>query len=223
MNTFTNISRERWANEAQLMELRCWINTEEDGDDHNKWWCEKFDNYKSVTDRNFKDVLEIGCGPWAKNIQIFTRLLKNKPTMYVNDPLLSSYIELKKSVANFMKTQKVLGYTKPLEELECDPVDCVICINVLDHVFSVKKCFEKFKELLRPGGVLILGQDLKDDSDRNNDVVKNDKMHPIMLDDKEVDNFLGEDYKVLYKKVLTREESRYPKYNSGTYFFIGEK
>jgi len=223
MNTYNEITKKQWAEEAQPLELRNWVYAEADGDDWNNWWCEKLNNFQDVSNRKFESVLEVGCGPWAKNIQLLIKALGYTPKMFVNDPLLKDYIDLNKSVGRFMREKKVLGFTKPLEELECEPVDCIIMINVLDHVYSVKRCFEKIESLLRPGGVFILGQDLKDDLDKNNDVVKNDKMHPIMLDEKEIDSFISNKYKTIFKKVLSRAESRYPQYNSGAYLFIGEK
>jgi hypothetical protein len=101
--------------------------------------------------------------------------------------------------------------------------DLAVMINVLDHVCDAEKCMKKIVDIVKAGGVLIIGQDLTNDIDLNLTEVKNDIGHPIKVDHNWLDNFLVERFEAIIHNVLPRELGRNPKAHYGTYIFAGKK
>lgn len=207
---YQEIPKEAWANESQQMELKLW-EANNIGDDWNMWWKIKFDDFSAITNEKVDSIAEVGCGPIAKNIQYVVQALQTKPTKYfLSDPLLKEYVNMGRPVSNFaMEVQAKLS-SKPLEEwILKEPVDMIVCINVLDHVYSIPKCMESIYNNLKKGGVLILGNDLtnQEDFDATPKDDPNGMMHPIRFDYDDIKPFLSK-YEIISEKVLGRQEGR---------------
>ena len=223
----TEVSLDRWQ-KAQAAELLCWAQEPIDSEDWNSWWSSKFSNYSFLANENINSVYEVGCGPYAKNIEhVFQALGKIPSRVLLEDPLLKSYLTLGKSVGRFLTMPNAVLLSHPMESFTLEkaglqPVDLVICNNVLDHVKSVEECFKHMESSLKSGGILILGQELTNDEDEKNHPGHDDVMHPIMIDENSLSKFLTS-YDVIKYEVLPRELGRNPDYHCGTLLFVGKK
>jgi len=214
-------NEDRWE-KAQKMELKEW--KEFAGfDDWNLWWKKKFNNYSFMADKTPKSIVEVGCGPFARNISYVLKSINTNPTRIIlNDPLIKDYLKLNKRVKQLHEIEKYEIVSNPLETLNLEyPVDCIICINVLDHVFDAAKCFESMYNNLNVGGILILGQDLSNEDDGRK-LPESDIMHPIRFDEAYANKYLIK-YQKLFRKVLPRKDGRNPPYHYATMLFAGIK
>jgi SAM-dependent methyltransferase len=221
LKRYTQIPKEDWEKTSQPMELNIWKNFNYH-EDRNTWWKGLFEAYKSIEDEAIHSILEVGCGPFAKNTQFVIDALKLKPKqIFLNDPLLNEYIKLNKPVVRIIKEYRATIYSTPLEECIIEkPVDMIICINVLDHVFNIKLCFEAIYKALNPQGILIFGNDLTNDIDFNS-TPKNDPygmLHPIRFEYDDINGYL-KNYSPMFDKISTAING----YHYGTLFFIGKK
>jgi ubiquinone/menaquinone biosynthesis C-methylase UbiE len=112
-----------------------------------------------------------------------------------------------------------------LEALPCSSnyFDLAVMINVLDHVQNAHKCMENLVNIVRPGGLLIVGQDLSNQEDM--EVLRKDAGavgHPIKLDDEWFEPFL-KGFEPVVKKILSRKQGRVPSHHYGTLIFAGRK
>jgi SAM-dependent methyltransferase len=214
------ISKKSWKTISQEMELSIWKKNTAN-EDKNKWWEEKFNNYISIENEPINSIMEVGCGPFAVNIQNVIRALKNKPAKIIlNDPLLQQYLDLDKPVKNFIFSSNAIIYSIPLEEcIILEPVDLIICINVLDHVYSLHKCLQSIEINLKPSGILILGNDLTNEENFRKTPTDdpNAMLHPIRFDYPEIKEFLDK-FEKIYEKI-----SEPSGYHCGSLFFIGRK
>lgn len=222
------VTVERWM-EAQKAELACWVNEPNDNEDWNSWWASKFMNYEFLKrEKKIESIYEVGCGPYAKNIELVCHSLGYTPKrILLEDPLLEQYISLNKSVKRFSGYSNIKMFSKPMEQFSLsehnvEPVDVLICNNVLDHVQSVEACFQHMFSSLKDDGILIFGQDLTS----NEDILKhgdlNDPCHPIRLDESVIRKHV-ESYTTIYENILPREEGRNPEYHYATFIFAGRK
>lgn len=227
-NSIETVSLEVW-NNAQKEELRCWTNEPLDSEDWNSWWSSKFLEYSFLKEeKNIESIYEVGCGPYAKNVELVCKSLGYVPQRVIlEDPLLESYLRLNKSVKRFYGYDNVKMISAPMEQFKLadfkiDPVDVVICNNVLDHVQSVPDCFEHMFSSLKDGGIIILGQDLTsaDDVKQHSNII--DPCHPIRLDENAIQKYIDQ-YSTLYKRILSRDEGRNPDYHYATLIFVGRK
>lgn len=223
----TEVPYSRWK-AAQEAELYCWSREPLDSEDWNAWWSVKFSNYDFLSKHEINSIYEVGCGPYAKNIEhIFKAIGKIPDRVIIEDPLMQEYLSLGKSVKRFLSLDNAVLIPLPLEEFtfkdaHLEPVDLVICNNVLDHVRSVDLCFKHIFSALKPGGLLILGQDLTNEEDEKNHPGHDDIMHPIMIDEEYLSSYLAM-YETIKHNVLAREEGRNPGYHCGTLLFVGRK
>ena len=229
-SSIEEVPNEIWL-KAQREELKVWMNEPNDSEDWNSWWSQKFENYQFL--RQYKSsistVYEAGCGPYSKNIELIIKQLNYKPdTIILSDPLLQSYCNMGKSVARFLKYNNCKLVSRGLEEfkfsdLNLQKSDITICINVLDHVKSVKQCFEHLVDSLDYNGILILGQDLtsKEDVLRIGEI--DDPCHPIRLDENSIKKYIDNNFQSILYKILPRNEGRNPSCHYGTLIFAGIK
>lgn len=223
----TEVTLDRWQ-KAQAAELLCWAQEPLDSEDWNSWWSTKFSNYEFLSKENIDSVYEVGCGPYAKNIEhIFQAIGKIPSRVILEDPLLKSYIILGKSIKRFLSLPNSVLFPLPMEDftlesMGIEPVDLVVCNNVLDHVKSVEGCFRHMESALKPGGILVLGQELTNEEDENNHPGHDDVMHPIMIDETSLSKFLSP-YEVIKYEILPRDAGRNPEYHCGTLLFVGRK
>lgn len=222
------VSIDRWK-EAQEAELKCWINEPEDNEDWNSWWSSKFLNYEFLKkEKNIESIYEVGCGPYAKNIEIVCRSLGYTPKrLLLEDPLLDQYVALNKSVKRFAGYSNVSMFSKPMEQFtlsenNIEPVDVLICNNVLDHVQSVEACFQHMLSSINDNGILIFGQDLTSAEDVETHGNLLDPCHPIRLDEYSIQKYI-DCYEPIYKNILPRSEGRNPEYHYATIIFAGRK
>lgn len=242
----TKVSKRRWQ-KAQAFEVEAIRSVIEAQDDWNIWWKRKFDNYRVLKGKNFKRTLEVGCGPFT-NLRLILPLIKTDE-IYLEDPLLQSYMDFRAPVPAVSRLRRILGQpapqtepvyiqslfkdtarrvhitSAPLEELPWRDslVDLVVCINVLDHVYDYASCMEQMDRVLKRGGIFVFGQDLSNEEDFQQapDSWK-DIGHPIKLDEQELDKHL-KNYQPLFKKVLPRKAGRNPVAHYGTYLLIAKK
>lgn len=221
MNKTTNM--ERWQT-AQINELAVWRSSPADADDWNWWWKDQFDHYSFLKDKIFENYLEVGCGPYAKNTINILSVLPKRPSMiYLNDPLIMEYLKDGKSVKNLIDKTTAIS-SAPLEEINFKiQMDCIVCINVLSHVYDVNKCMNNIHNLLKPKGILILGEELtnQEDAIRAPEILT-DKMHPILFDEEEIRQDIN-CYNTIIYKTLNRESGRNPRAHYQTLLFVGEK
>jgi len=223
----------RWK-AAQEFELRFAKHTVDSGDDYNYWWYSEFDHYEVLQKRYFRNVIEVGCGPHT-NIRLLLPLIKFEH-LWLEDPLIHEYRKLSKerrilrslryrsltTVASLARRYPVTFLSEKLEDLSLpdESVDLCLCINVLDHVQDVDRCLMHMRRVLRVGGVLIVGQDLSNEQDRETCPESwSDIGHPIKMDDVYLDLRLG-DMTPLFRKILPREKGRNARCHYGTYLII---
>lgn len=223
----TKCNEEEWKN-AQIFEKNYWRTRPFDGDDWNKWWAEKFDDYSFLGKYAHKinNACDVGCGPYAKNLRLIIEKINIKPSnIILIDPLLNCYVEQNKFIKTLIENNKnIITFSTPLEKLKINiKTDLIVCINVLEHTYDMELCFKKIYELLNDDGIFILGEDLTNDDDIKEPEIKNDIGHPIRLTVEFIDNFTKIYKEILYRKILKREDGRCPLAHYGTYLFAGIK
>lgn len=228
-NKIIKVDHQRWL-KAQEFEKECWQKAWNLQDDWNLWWKKQFDNYDIIENNLPEDgarIIEVGCGPFT-NMRIIESILqyKNNLNIYLSDPLIDSYLELPscwvKENAN-RKDKKIFIDNSQLENLKFEDnfFDLLVCINVLDHVENVDKCFEEIYRVLKKNGLFVFGQDLTDWEKRNDPKPSEDKDqgHPIRINEEYCDEKLT-NYESLFKKMI---DSRNPKAHYCCLCFIGKK
>lgn len=191
------------------------------GDDWNFWWMDAFEQYQCLP-RTIGDALEVGCGPYT-NVRLLNHLL-NIRSITLADPLMGDYVKFRNTwVADQVVRGAVRTDTAGAEDLPYDPgvFDLVICINVLDHVQDAAKCIDEMSRVLRPGGHIVLGQDLTDREDWL--TTGDDVGHPIRVRHETILSQLVGDYEATFERVLSREEGRAPEAHYGTLLYVGRR
>lgn len=194
------------------------------GDDWNSWWKDQFDGYRCLPP-TVKNALEVGCGPYT-NLRLMLDTCRPEH-IYLSDPLIRTYVNFKLTfVAEMYRKALCVLDNHPLEELPFadNYFDLSIMINVLDHVRDARLCMDNFIRSIKPGGIVILGQDLSNDEDL--DALKRDAGavgHPIKLDYEWFKPQLEESFEPIIHKVLPREQGREPDSHYATLVFAGRK
>lgn len=241
-----SVSPDRWS-QAQAWERDHWVHTQRQrakfaknfiwralsafgavskyrGDDWNQWWLERFDGYRFLPER-LNNVLEAGCGPYT-NVRLMLDRTKIDH-LVLSDPLIRTYVKFKLTfVAERYREADCILDDHPLEELPfaSDYFDAAVMINVLDHVRDAGACMDQLVRVVKPGGFLIVGQDLSDDTDVER--LKADAGaagHPIKLRHEWFDRWLRRGFEPIIDRVLSREEGRAPEVHYGTLLFAGRK
>jgi hypothetical protein len=102
-------------------------------------------------------------------------------------------------------------------------LDGVICINVLDHPRDADLCLGEIWRVLKPGGYILLGQDLSNEEDfARYPESWSDVGHPIKLDEGALSPHLA-GYEPVLNRRLPREAGRKPEAHHATLLFIGRK
>jgi 2-polyprenyl-3-methyl-5-hydroxy-6-metoxy-1,4-benzoquinol methylase len=194
----------------------------------NLWWAKSFDQYRFVPDE-LENVIEFGCGP-STNLRI---ILNNRRVRHViaSDPLARHYVIYKGYyLAKRWRRAEWLVDDHALEETVFgdDAFDLAVCINVLDHVRSVDLCMKNLTRVVKPGGLLILGQELTNEEDlRATEGLRvasgSDIGHPHKFATCEPLLPYLREFRPVLQRVLSKEESRLPSWHCGTFLFAGEK
>ncbi len=204
---------------ARIVRFRDWYC----GDDWNYWWLDAFAGYRALP-WSIGSALEVGCGPYS-NLRLIGRVLPVGDVTCA-DPLMDEYLGYRFTwVATQARRRRIRALTCPAESLPLDDAsfDLVVCINVLDHVQDMPRCLAEMHRVLRPGGHIVLGQELTDETDSRLDVVREDVGHPIKVEHETLDGQMSGRYEPVFKRQLPRERGRNPRAHSGTYLFIGRK
>lgn len=210
------VSLDRWK-QAQAWEDSVWKSWPVDADDWNVYWADKFDNYKFLSSYNINSILEVGCGPWAQNTRHILKIISDNKEIYLEDPLINSYLHQGKYIKNIKATY----ISQSLEELSINKkFDLIVCINVLDHVQDVEKCFDSIYKHLNKDGLFIFGQDLSDESDITNYPIE-DVGHPIRVDLNICNNLLKRT-EPIFNKIIPRNEGRNPGCHCGILIYCGK-
>ena len=194
---------------AQKLEYKWWQrylrkkNVEEYVGWKKRYWEKLLTNISSlVTVSGNQQILDAGCGPAG----IFIVLEDNQVTAI--DPLLDKY----KNLPHFQPARYpwVNFENLSIESLKSDnQFDIIFCMNAINHVDDIQRCYDNLIKALKPGGVLVISTD----THRNNlvkkifQLVPGDMLHPIQLNLKEYNqlltsrgmNVLGE---MLYKREM---------------------
>lgn len=192
------------------------------GDDWNYWWKHQFQGYNFLPD-NVDNAIELGCGPYT-NIRLMTEHCTPQH-LILSDPLIKTYVNFKQTfVSDMYRVGQCIIDDHPIEEcpFAYNYFDLVVMINVLDHVQDAELCMTTAINLVKPGGILVFGQDLTDEDDRKQ-YVEEDIGHPIMLDHYWVDGHISGKFDSIIKQILPRELGRAPQAHYGTYIFAGKK
>jgi ubiquinone/menaquinone biosynthesis C-methylase UbiE len=217
------VDHQRWT-DAQEFEKECWEKAWTNGSDYQDWWQKKFDGY-DILENNTPDeinAIEVGCGPFT-NIRIVESVLQYKTIkITLSDPLMDSYLNLPSCWTKDNQKRLTIDRSQ-LEDLKfsSETFDLLICVNVLDHVEDVDKCFNEIHRVLKKDGILILGQDLTDWTKRGdpNPQQDQDKGHPVRINGEGIEKYLVK-YAPLLNKIV---ESRNPQAHYGCLCYAGKK
>lgn len=223
------VDHERWT-EAQKFEEQCWKDAWHLQDDWNMWWKKQFDDYE-VLEKNLPETIraiEVGCGPFT-NARLIELILQYKEISFVlSDPLMESYLLLPdcwvKKNQNRQTPEIIIDKNNSqLENLNFanEQFDLLVCINVLDHVEDVNKCFDEMYRVLKKDGLLVFGQDLTDWTKRGDPSPKDDQDqgHPVRVN-QEFCELKLKNYDSFLNKIV---ESRNKQAHYGCLCYIGRK
>lgn len=194
------------------------------GDDYNYWWKDKFNEY-SFLPSSVENALEVGCGPYTNLRLILDRCQPRH--IVLSDPLIRTYVKFRMTfLAELYREARCILDDHPLEELPFidNYFDLTVMINVLDHVRDAHQCMEKVTGVTRPGGFLVIGQDLTNEEDM--EILKADPGaagHPIKLSKEWFAPYLDRGFEPIIYQILPREEGRAPQCHYGTLIFAGRK
>lgn len=209
---------------AQQKEFRDWggydvgLSTK---DDWGWYWKQNMNNWEDIKGKHFENVIEVGCGPFGKNTELALELM-TYDNMYHLDPLLDKYtLKGESGIHKIINDTNSTKLPIPLEDFtqHDNMFDLMICCNVIDHCFDSDKCFENMYKALRPGGILLFGNDLKAEEDM---AIARDQAHPIMLQEDYLEKVLAP-YTKLYHKIIPREECRNTEACCGCVFTVLKK
>jgi len=224
----TQISQSRWE-QAQQWELALWTRGNRGlrawlrrirgrgGDDWNHWWAAQFDCYRFIP-QELDDVIELGCGPYT-NVRL---ILQGRSVRHLvcSDPLVLRYCALPGTwIRQAVRSAHVSLDDHAIENTPFKEkyFDLVIMINVLDHVQDAFRCLAVATSLVKPGGLLLLGQDLTAEEDDIEDVG-----HPIRLHLTDILPHLT-DFEPVLQKTLPQTEGRNPSVHYATLVFAGRR
>ncbi len=100
-------------------------------------------------------VLDAGCGPAGIFIALHARC-----TVDATDPLLARYAE-RLPVFKPAYYPRVRFFDAPIEHFTPNKqYDVVFCLNAINHVADLPRCFDRLTALTKPGGRLVLSVDV---------------------------------------------------------------
>lgn len=195
------------------------------GEDWNAWWQEQFDHYQFLP-AEVENAIEVGCGPYT-NIRLIMERCRPRH-LVLSDPLIRTYIGFKLAfVADYYRRAFATLDDHPIEELpfKDGSFELVVMINVLDHVRDARRCMDNLVNLVKPGGWLIIGQDLTNEHDLAAHAANPELQigHPIKISAEWFAPWLRNGFEPAIYKVLEREQCRDPKEHYGTLIFAGRK
>ena len=194
----------------------------------NHWWSKQFNDYDFIP-RELQNVVEFGCGH-TTNLRI---ILKGRCTKHVfaSDPLVLHYITYRRSpLSKKWRSGEYLIDDHPLEEtpFRSNYFDLVVCNNVLDHVRDISLCIENLVRVVKPGGILIFGQNLVNEehlkaTEELRNSLHGETGHPHTISSEAIFLPYFEEFDTFVYKILSREEGFAPLWHSGTFIYAGRK
>ncbi|MFN0274409.1 MAG: class I SAM-dependent methyltransferase [Chitinophagales bacterium] len=198
----------KW-NLAQKAELRWWENylqgknIEEYLEWKRNYWQKLLDMVSiSCPVESGKRILDAGCGPAG--------IFMNLPDCEVDalDPLLDEY---DKKLSHFKKKNYsgVQFLSIPLEELHTrGKYDIVFCMNAINHVSNLGRCYDLLADAVKPGGKLVITIDAHNYSFFKHlfRLLPGDILHPHQYDLEEYEDFLTDrNFRILQHEKLKKE------------------
>jgi hypothetical protein len=199
--------------------------------DRNNFHAASFDHYKVLCNIQFKNVIELGCGPFTNLRIIGTKcritqcaLLDPLIKEYLSHPFCSyddKYLYLESSLFGrlfrriFPKIhrarQNILRQRIPVSKILASPIepmptdelyDMVILINVLEHCYDISLVFQKVLDIMAEGSMIIF----HDKYYEHTEVARTartgyDAAHPLKVDKSLIDEFLNNNFEAIYKNV----------------------
>ena len=170
------------------------------------------------------NAVELGAGPHT-NLRL---ILAGRQVRHavVSDPLLPGYLSLERCWVQYaIRNGLVCGDDHPAEEcpFASDFFDLVVMINVLDHTTDPERCIREAKRITKPGGCLVIGEDLADDASLRSLPDGFDLMHPSHCSREVLDRTLTVGFDSIFHSILSRNECRAPDVHAGTYLYAGVK
>ncbi len=194
---------------AQTIELKWWENylKNKDADAYLEWKCAYWDEllfslskYIELPENNI--VLDAGCGPAG----IFLALKGNQVDAI--DPLLDKYQKFPHfQPHSFAWTQFQTIAIEALQETE--KYDYIFCMNAINHVNNIERCYDNLVRALKPNGFLIISTDahryylLK----KIFQFIPGDILHPVQLDIEEYNQFIIERKLSILQNILYKQEA----------------
>jgi SAM-dependent methyltransferase len=227
------VSLERWK-KAQTCEKNHWfVRGIKHGNDRNDYHFKQFDGYKDIKNKQFEQVLEIGCGPFTNlrfigkvcNINYCTLLdpmvldyLNHPFCSYNKDFLFSEYSPLiGKVIIKFLpqtfKLYRSLLTKKikinkllniPSENIPSSIYDLVVMINVIEHCFDIELVFSNILNITKSGSFFVFEDKLFEEDEINNSLENSyDAAHPLKVGRKLIFSFLTDNFQTVYKRIQT--------------------
>jgi len=111
---------------------------------YNQWTLKKFSAFLKG------DILEVGCG-----IGNFTDSLINYGNVYAID-ISKEYVDKTKNLVNGKASVGLGDIESGKYFFVKKEFDCIVCLNVLEHIKNDEAALKNIYDLLKPGGNLIL-------------------------------------------------------------------
>ncbi len=197
---------------AQAAEIRWWQNylKNKPTTDYAHWKTHYWENLLLETGLerlnteggNNTRILDAGCGP-AGIFMIF-----KSPKVDAIDPLLDDYEE---KLPHFKKNlySNVTFYSQPLETFDKHhEYDVVFCLNAINHVADLDKCFDILVNSIKSGGHLVVSIDAHNFPFLKTifQILPGDILHPHQYDLKEYSDMLTSRGCLLEKTILKKKE-----------------
>jgi SAM-dependent methyltransferase len=193
------------------------------GDDDNQWWAKCFDNF-SFLPKKAENVIEVGCGPYT-NMRLVRKACE-PAHLFLSDPLIRTYVGFKMTFVNQMYRDATCYLDDhALEDLPYKDsfFDLAVMLNVLDHVQDANACMRSLIRITKPGGIIIIGQDLTNEDDLRAHPDGMRTGHPITLNEEWFRPHLEGKFDSIVWKTLPRSAGRTPQWHCGTLLFAGIK
>lgn len=107
-------------------------------------------------------LLDVGCSP------ISVHEGRKGVEVVAIDPLMDAFCRALPVFARLGKVANVEYRCCKIQDVQDETFDVIWCVNVLDHTDDWQEIVAHFKDLLLPGGLLLLGVDVRHSSDSLN-------------------------------------------------------